>query len=202
MILRCPYCGHLLGGNPHAVCPACGKTMIVPGHLRPGPERQAGKQAKEAIRREADRVRKQMTTLPDGLVRQRLSLMGTILVGMLLLGWMIVGQAKAPARPPVFKAMKELNVLRIALEMFKRDCGRYPTPEEGIKALVVNPGTSGWKGPYVTHVQSDPWHHPYVYASVSNRVGLLSLGPDGKRGSPDDIESDTPSPEEIPQREP
>jgi hypothetical protein len=28
------------------------------------------------------------------------------------------------------------------------DCGRYPSEEEGLAALLTNPGVAGWRGPY------------------------------------------------------
>jgi type II secretory pathway pseudopilin PulG len=40
------------------------------------------------------------------------------------------------------------NFLR-ALENYKTDVGDYPSQEQGLRALVVNPGLSGWKGPYL-----------------------------------------------------
>jgi hypothetical protein len=35
-----------------------------------------------------------------------------------------------------------------ALALFFTDCGRYPTEEEGLAALLANPGITGWQGPY------------------------------------------------------
>ena len=40
------------------------------------------------------------------------------------------------------------QALLTALTTFRLDCRRYPTPEEGLKALLVNPGFQGWRGPY------------------------------------------------------
>lgn len=37
-----------------------------------------------------------------------------------------------------------------ALELFRFDNGRYPTTQEGLKALIENPGLSGWRQ-YVTN---------------------------------------------------
>lgn len=36
-----------------------------------------------------------------------------------------------------------------ALAAFKFDCGRYPTQEEGLAALMADPGVKGWTGPYL-----------------------------------------------------
>lgn len=73
-----------------------------------------------------------------------------------------------------------------SLELFKLDVGRYPTTEEGLEALVKRPGAvNGWSGPYLKGgVPSDPWGHPYRYASPGPNGGIeiLSLGSDGAPG--------------------
>lgn len=39
--------------------------------------------------------------------------------------------------------------LWLALQLYKRDIGRYPTEVEGMQALCINPGFSMWRGPYL-----------------------------------------------------
>ena len=84
--------------------------------------------------------------------------------------------------------------IKTALEAFEVDNGRFPSSEEGLMALVNPPGgLTNWHGPYVdkTHVQADAWGHEFVYRypGQQNQGGfdLLSMGPDGREGSPDDI---------------
>jgi general secretion pathway protein G len=81
--------------------------------------------------------------------------------------------------------------LSLALDLFEQDTGRYPTNEEGLSALVADPGVAGWRGPYLKGgLQKDPWGHDYVYArdtESSNHYVLSSAGPDGQAGSADDI---------------
>mgnify|MGYP001556815902 FL=1 len=74
------------------------------------------------------------------------------------------------------------------------DTGNYPTTEEGLQALIVQPATvTGWKGPYLryTTLPQDPWHHEYHYAfpGIHNLKGydVWSDGPDGISGTSDDI---------------
>jgi general secretion pathway protein G len=71
-----------------------------------------------------------------------------------------------------------------SLELFKLDVGRYPTTEEGLDALVKKPGSAnGWNGPYLRGgVPSDPWSHPYRYASSGGKIEIISLGADGAPG--------------------
>jgi general secretion pathway protein G len=81
--------------------------------------------------------------------------------------------------------------LSLALDMFEQDTGRYPTSEEGLSALVVNPGVSGWKGPYLkAGLYKDPWDNDYRYTLDPNdprQYRLTSLGPDGQAGTEDDV---------------
>lgn len=42
----------------------------------------------------------------------------------------------------------ERNEIVSALEVFRKDTGRYPTIGEGLQALMRDPNVEGWKGPY------------------------------------------------------
>ncbi|ADX47918.1 type II secretion system protein GspG [Paracidovorax avenae] len=105
----------------------------------------------------------------------------TLLAG--LVGPRVLGQlggAKAKT------AAVQIADLDKSLELFKLDVGRYPTTEEGLNALVTRPGSvNGWAGPYLKGgVPTDPWGHPYRYASPGPNGGIeiLSLGADGAPG--------------------
>jgi general secretion pathway protein G len=74
-----------------------------------------------------------------------------------------------------------------ALEMYKLDVGRYPTTEQGLVALVQNPGgVSGWNGPYLKggKLPQDPWKQDYHYRfpGVRGEVDIYSFGMDGTEG--------------------
>jgi general secretion pathway protein G len=81
--------------------------------------------------------------------------------------------------------------LSLALDLFEQDTGRYPTEEEGLAALVDDPGLESWKGPYLKgRLKPDPWGNPYIYRLDSEHPGmyvLSSAGPDGQSGNEDDI---------------
>lgn len=85
-----------------------------------------------------------------------------------------------------------------ALDMYEADNGSYPTTEQGLAALRVEPTTDpvpkNWKGPYLKNdIAKDPWGHEYVYVcpGIQNTTGydLYSIGPDGEDGTDDDITS-------------
>jgi general secretion pathway protein G len=92
----------------------------------------------------------------------------------------------------------QIEMLGTALDTLRCDVGRYPTDDEGLRALRERPaGMEGWNGPYlVRDVPADPWNRPYLYRSTGDAYELSSLGADGRpRGRGDDLdEVGTPVP--------
>jgi general secretion pathway protein G len=90
------------------------------------------------------------------------------------------------ARAKVDTARIEMKSLSSALDLFLLDNGRYPTEQEGLKALVANPGAlATWSGPYLKSggggVPLDPWGRPYQYRypGQTGDYDVFSNGPDG-----------------------
>lgn len=82
-------------------------------------------------------------------------------------------------------AKAQIKTLMEALTAFRRDVGRYPTPQEGLAALVVSPGDKKWDGPYLKKaVPYDPWGNPYFYRNPGEHgdVDIYSFGQDNKPG--------------------
>ncbi|HSR50202.1 MAG TPA: type II secretion system protein GspG [Acidobacteriota bacterium] len=83
-------------------------------------------------------------------------------------------------------ALVQIQELAGALELFHFDTGRYPTSEEGLKALIDGRGTEGWMGPYLNKesLPADPWGSDYIYRRPgrSGDYDLMSLGADGQAG--------------------
>jgi general secretion pathway protein G len=52
-----------------------------------------------------------------------------------------------------------------ALDTYRLDVGRYPTTDQGLEALRVQPhDVTKWDGPYLPKdVPLDPWGNPYQY---------------------------------------
>lgn len=84
--------------------------------------------------------------------------------------------------------------LSLALRLYEIDNGRYPTSDQGIRALITKPSSppipNNWKGPYLEQDPTDPWDQEYMYRYPGTHpprdYDLFSLGPDGKE-SEDDI---------------
>jgi type II secretion system protein G len=82
-----------------------------------------------------------------------------------------------------------IETLDEALARFYLDVGRYPTEEEGLAALVVQPADAeGWhKGGYLdaSEVPKDAWGNEFVYVMPSETdepFVIISYGADGKEG--------------------
>lgn len=114
-----------------------------------------------------------------------------LMVVMLILGLLaafavpqvmkFVGSAKSSA------ASIQIQNLSTVLDLYRLDMGRYPTSEEGLKALHERPADSGkWNGPYVKKAVSliDPWGNDYRYRSPGEHgdFDLSSLGADNTEG--------------------
>jgi len=101
------------------------------------------------------------------------------LVGPKLFGR--VGKGKQAA------AQAQIELFGAALDNFRLDVGRYPTSDEGLKALLVNPGAiENWDGSYLKkeEIPLDPWGHPYLYKSPGEHgdYDIISYGGDGVAG--------------------
>lgn len=83
-------------------------------------------------------------------------------------------------------AKAQIELFGTALDAFRLDVGRYPTTEEGLKALREKPsGLDAWKGPYLPkEIPLDPWGRPYNYKSPGEHgeYDLFSFGLDGVEG--------------------
>ena len=81
-------------------------------------------------------------------------------------------------------AETQMAMLKGALTLFRLDIGRYPTSEEGLNALVLQPGNEKtWQGPYLDEaVPVDPWGNRYQYLFIRSGFqdfSLFSYGADG-----------------------
>lgn len=197
----CPYCKNDLGAKPLTHCPHCGKAIIVPGRLRKTTFRQRQKM-REKIEHDAEKQRRALVYNDIAPGRNPL-IIGIILMVMIVVGGLVIGRAnmiagiKAGRLARIRDSEDELRALRIALERFREDCGRYPTAAEGLKALVINPGITNWGGNYVNIVKPDPWHTPYLYKQPGTNLLLMSAGPDRVFQTEDDLVPAAPTPDEI-----
>ena len=82
-------------------------------------------------------------------------------------------------------AKAQIELLGQALDHFRLDVGRHPATQEGLNALVVNPGIENWDGPYLKKdMPNDPWGRPYhyQYPGAHGDYDLVTYGRDGSPG--------------------
>lgn len=106
----------------------------------------------------------------------------------LIMGWAVTrvfGQGEA-AKAKIAKS--QMQDVMGALDLYKLDTGKFPTGQDGLKALLQAPaGVSNWNGPYVRKPEQlkDAWNNEWIYRApgTENRAfEILSLGADGKEG--------------------
>ncbi|MCW6031367.1 type II secretion system major pseudopilin GspG [Pantoea sp. JK] len=92
------------------------------------------------------------------------------------------------------KAVSDIVTLENALDMYKLDNGRYPTTEQGLKALVAAPAIAPQprnyrSDGYIRRLPQDPWGNDYRLVSPGKHgaIDLFSAGADGEAGSEDDV---------------
>ena len=85
-------------------------------------------------------------------------------------------------------ARAQIEAFEKALDTFRLDVGRYPSADEGLRALTMRPesASNAWNGPYLKKgIPPDPWGRPYIYrvpGTRGNDYDIISLGKDGQPG--------------------
>ena len=86
-------------------------------------------------------------------------------------------------------AKQDIASVMQALKLYRLDNGRYPSTEQGLRALVERPSTepvpSNWKqGGYLDRLPKDPWGNEYQYLNpgVHGEIDVFSFGRDGQPG--------------------
>lgn len=89
----------------------------------------------------------------------------------------------------ISKAKQDIQALESALVMFKLDNYKYPSTDQGLRALIqqpTDPTIRNWRtGGYLKRVSKDPWDNDYIYVSPGTRGGdydLYTLGADAQPG--------------------
>jgi general secretion pathway protein G len=132
------------------------------------------------------------------LVRSAFTLLEVLMVIVILgiLAALIVpqfGGTQLKAEKDLTKA--QIDALGNDLERFRLHCGRYPTSDEGLAALLQAPDDEDlaerWGGPYLKKEPRDAWGHELIYESPGQyneeSYDLSSPGPNGQEGDDDDI---------------
>jgi len=89
----------------------------------------------------------------------------------------------------------KIKSMGTSLDTFNLHCGRYPTTDEGLNALLDKPDddeiAERWRGPYLKEAPKDAWGHTLNYESPGTynetSYDLSSAGSNGQPGDEDDL---------------
>ncbi len=101
----------------------------------------------------------------------------------------LTGKGEEAKRNLVCVQMK--SIYNGALDMFKVDNSTYPTTEEGLTALVINPDIEKYpnyssSGYFKDNkMPKDSWQKEFIYINDDDRIELISLGADRAEGGED-----------------
>ncbi|HSW83930.1 MAG TPA: type II secretion system major pseudopilin GspG [Usitatibacter sp.] len=126
-----------------------------------------------------------MRTTPRSRAQRGFTILEIVIVFILLAGIM------AFVGPKIFEKMGQAKsaeqrirtqTLVGNIEMYRLQVGKYP---ENLGALVRNPGSDKWEGPYAKDADlKDAWGNDYRYTvpGQGKAFDLISLGADGQVG--------------------
>lgn len=141
-----------------------------------------------------------------------LIVMAILVLLVSLVGPRLLGTKK---KADVSSVKTQIGMLQSSLEQYAIDMNKFPSTEEGLKALLEDPtgsggessddlagedgeedGGSNWAGPYLksTTLPKDPWGKAYKYEyppthGKGDTPDIWSLGPDGEENTDDDVVS-------------
>ena len=117
-----------------------------------------------------------------------------IMAVVLIIGLLstLVGVAIFPQidKSRVNAARAQIKMLDAALETFRMDSARFPTTDQGLEALIMEPADARnyQPGGYLRErrLPDDPWGNPYLYESPGQNnphaYDIWSWGADGEAG--------------------
>jgi len=132
-------------------------------------------------------MNKKVASLQKGFTLIEILVVVSILA---ILGALVVPKIMdRPNEARVVAAKQDIGAIVAALKLYKLDNGRYPSTEQGLKALVEKPGSEpvpgNWKpGGYLEKAPKDPWGRDYLYLNpgIKSEIEVMSYGADSQQG--------------------
>jgi general secretion pathway protein G len=115
-----------------------------------------------------------------------------VLIISILAGIVGLSVLRHPGEAKVTAAVMQIKTFKSALQLYRMEHNRYPTQEQGLKALCVRPTAppAPEKYPAEGYLESvnlpkDPWKHAFIYLSPGRNqepYEIITYGSDGEPG--------------------
>ncbi len=139
-------------------------------------------------------MNRDLPTSPQNLTRSSrqhgfslIEIMVVVVIMGILAALVVPNLLDRPDQARAVAARQDIGAIMQALKLYRLDNGRYPTSEQGLQALALQP-TAGpvpnnWRA-YMDRLPNDPWNTPYQYLNpgVHGEIDVFSLGADGQAG--------------------
>ncbi len=117
-----------------------------------------------------------------------IEIMVVIVIIGIMASFVVVNVMPSIGKANTTKAKQDIRAYETGLNLFRLDNFKYPTTDQGLKALVQQPTDPSIRncrqGGYV-QLHKDPWNNDYHYASPSTHgqeYDLWTYGADGQEG--------------------
>ena len=121
-------------------------------------------------------------------------LMAMLIIIGLLATLVVTKVASNIDKASIITTKANLKILHSAVNQFKMDTSRYPTQDEGLTALILQPSdVTTWEpGGYLetTEINKDAWDNDFVYEAFPESgmpFAIRSWGPDKEPDTDDDL---------------
>lgn len=116
-----------------------------------------------------------------------IEIMVVVVILGILAGIVVPRLMDHPDDARIAKARQDIRQIEQALQLYRMDNYVYPTTDQGLEALVNEPGGSpappNWRG-YLDRLPRDPWGRNYQYVQPGRHgdFDVYTLGADGREG--------------------
>ena len=131
--------------------------------------------------------RRRRDTNPSGFTL--IEIMVVVVIIAILAALIVPNIMGRPDEARMIAARQDIATVMQALRLYRLDNLRYPSPEQGLEALVRPPAVAplppNWKtGGYLERLPKDPWGKAYQYLNpgIRGEIEVFSLGADGAPG--------------------
>lgn len=105
-----------------------------------------------------------------------------------LMAMVIAGVTAGSKTARVHQTEMAFGQIRSSMQMYRMHNSKYPTQEQGLVALIDNPGIKTWRGPYCEpELLKDAWGNEIQFESDGRKVRFTSAGEDEQVGTEDDV---------------